>query len=268
MLRFICLGSGSNGNSYFLFTDSYGIMIDAGIGIRTLKKRFQSAGLELDRINAILITHDHADHIKSVGTLSNDYSLPVYATEDVHKGIGRNFCVSPKLKPELTHYIFKNRSFALNDFQITPFHVPHDSSDNVGYSIKHGETTFCLITDAGHVTGEFGSFIAASDYLVLEANHDENMLRQGPYPPYLKERIMGPYGHLSNKTAAELLCANLTPRLRHVWLCHLSEENNHPDLARYTVEACLQASGCKRGQGLRLDVLRRHSSSEIYDLED
>lgn len=268
MLRFTCLGSGSNGNSYFLFTENYGLLIDAGIGIRTLKKRFQSVGLTLNQINAIIITHDHADHIKAVGSLSADYNLPVYATEEVHKGICRNYCVSPKLKPELTHYIYKNRTFSLDDFQITPFYVPHDSSDNVGYRIMRGNISFCIITDAGHVTDEFGPYIAGADYLVLEANHDEEMLRRGPYPPYLKERIMGEYGHLSNKTAAELLSSSLSPRLRHVWLCHLSEENNHPDLARYTVEEYLRGKENALGKGLLLDVLRRYSPSPIYDLGD
>ena len=148
MLKFICLGSGSSGNSYFLFSENYGILIDAGIGIRTLKKHFHTYGLSLKQIKAVLITHDHADHIKAVGSLANEYGLPVYATELVHDGIKRNYCANPKLKAENIHFLEKGQTLKLDRFEITPFDVPHDSTDNVGYSVQYGEVNFCLITDA------------------------------------------------------------------------------------------------------------------------
>lgn len=266
MLKFICLGSGSSGNSYFLFTEQYGILIDAGIGVRTLKKKFQTAGLSLTQIKAVLVTHDHADHIKAVGPLANDYHLPVYATEQVHLGMERNYCMTTKLKPEHTKLLQKEETFTLGDFDITAFGVPHDSSDNVGYSIQCGDTNFCLITDAGHVNESIGAYISRANYLVLESNHDENMLMMGPYPAYLKGRISGGNGHLSNKNAAQALAENMTEKLRHVWLCHLSEENNHPELARKTVDAHLRSFGIIAGKDFRLDVLKRRISSEIYVL--
>ena len=267
MLKFICLGSGSSGNSYFLFTEHYGILIDAGIGIRTLKKNFQANGLSLAQIKAVLVTHDHADHIKAVGYLANDHHLPVYATELVHQGINRNYCVSAKLKPEHVCVVRKEETFRLNDFEVTPFDVPHDSSDNVGYSIQYKNINFCLITDAGHIGERFGAYISKADYLVLEANHDEDMLMMGPYPAYLKERISGERGHLSNKCAAQALVDHITERLRHVWLCHVSEENNHPELARKTVDAHLRTFGIIAGKDFELDVLKRRIPSEIYDLD-
>ena len=267
MLKFVCLGSGSSGNSYILFSENYGILIDAGIGIRTLKKHFQTHGLSLAQIKAILITHDHTDHIKSVGVLAHEYGLSVFATALVHEGINRNYCVNPKLEAKNVRVLQKDRTFRLGCFEITPFEVPHDSSDNVGYSIQYEDVNFCLITDAGHVTESFGEYVAKANYLVLEANHDEDMLMMGPYPAYLKGRIRGGYGHLSNKSAGQLLAEHCTERLRHVWLCHISEENNHPELARKTVDACLAAAGVVVGKDVELEVLKRRIPSQIYDLK-
>lgn len=266
MLKFVCLGSGSSGNSYFLFTEDYGILIDAGIGIRTLKKHFRDSGLSPRQIKAVLVTHDHTDHIKSVGNLAKEYGLPVYATELVHDGIRHNYCVSPKLKEENVRFLRKGQTFRLGDFEVAPFDVPHDSSDNVGYSVRCGEVNFCLVTDAGHATEQIGGHVAKANYLVLEANHDEDMLTTGPYPDFLKERISGGNGHLSNKAAARLLAEHATDRLRHVWLCHISEENNHPELALKTVDAVLRSAGFVAGKDFGLEVLKRHTPSEIYEL--
>ena len=266
MLKFVCLGSGSSGNSYFLFTENCGILIDAGIGIRTLKKHFYTYGLSLKQVKAIFVTHDHADHIKSVGSLANEFGLLVYATPLVHEGIRRNYCVSPKLREEHIRFVRKGEAVRLGGFEIVPFDVPHDSTDNVGYSVQHGDVNFCLITDAGHVTEDFGTYIEKANYLVLEANHDEDMLMMGAYPAYLKGRIRGKYGHLSNKAAAQVLAEHATERLRHVWLCHLSEENNHPELARKTVDACLRSVGIVAGKDFDLEVLKRRMPSGIYEL--
>lgn len=266
MLKFICLGSGSSGNSYFLFSENYGILIDSGIGIRLLKKHFQSNGLSLKQIKAVLITHDHADHIKSVGSLANEYQIPVYATASVHEGIARNYCVNPKLKADFVRLLEKGETFHLDNFEVTSFDVPHDSNDNVGYSIQYEDVNFCLITDAGHATEEFGSYIAKANYLVLESNHDEDMLMMGPYPAYLKGRISGNNGHLSNKAAANLLADNITDSLRYVWLCHISEENNHPELARKTIDAHLRSFGIVSGKDFQLEVLKRRIPSPVYIL--
>ena len=268
MLKFVCLGSGSSGNSYFLFSENYGVLIDAGIGIRTLKKHFQANGLSLSQIKAILITHDHTDHIKSVGALAHEYGFSVFATALVHEGINRNYCVNPKLEAKNVRVLQKDRTFRLGCFEITPFEVPHDSSDNVGYSIQYEDVNFCLITDAGHVTESFGEYVAKANYLVLEANHDEDMLMKGPYSAYLKSRIKGGYGHLSNKSAAGLLTDHITEKLRHVWLCHLSEENNHPELARKTIDAHLRSFGIIAGKDFLLDVLKRRIPSEVYTLSE
>ena len=222
MLRFISFGSGSSGNCYFLYTEHEGLLIDTGVGIRTLKKEFRDYGLTLSQIHYVLITHDHADHIKCVGSLSHDFHLPVYATATVHKGIQRSYYVQRKLEPYLRHEVETGKSYTLGEFCITPFAVP--------------------------------------------PNHDIEMLQQGPYPDYLKVRILSKMGHLSNAACGEAIAQNRQEHLRHVWLCHLSEENNHPELARKTVESILTNSGINVGSDLELEVLKRTQPTGIFEL--
>lgn len=267
MLRFISLGSGSCGNCYYLYTDDYGLLIDLGISVRRLKKYFADYGLKLMNVKSVLVTHDHADHVKAVGQFCNQMSLPAYATAIVHEGIRRNYVVRKKIEPANVHAIAKNEPFTLGDMTITAFTVPHDSLDNVGYCIQACGTTFCLITDAGHITEEMKGFIGEADYLVLEANHDEEMLQNGPYPPHLKARVSGLRGHLSNKQCADALVNYASSKLKHVWLCHLSQENNHPELARKTVKQALLNAERFDGALVKLDVLRRNQPSEVFELK-
>ena len=268
MLKFICLGSGSSGNGYYLWTENGGILIDAGLGYKTLKRHFQTFALPIDAMKAVFITHDHADHIKSVGKLAAEYGKIIYTTSLVHEGIARNYCVSPRVRPENKVTIEKDVPVTIGDFVITPFAVPHDSLDCVGYRIEACGVRFCLVTDGGHVTERIKEEVEAANYLVLESNHDHEMLMAGPYPAYLKGRIAGPTGHLSNTEAGELLANSSSPALRHVWLCHLSEENNHPELARKTVDGILRSYGIVPGSDFLLDVLRRKVPSEIYVLSE
>lgn len=266
MLKFISIGSGSSGNCYCLFTETDGLMIDIGVGIRTLKKYFRDYGLSLSKVHHMLITHDHADHIKSVGSVCHECNIPVFATQTVHKGIDRNYCVQRKVSDSLRRYLTKGEPMQLGDFSVTPFEVPHDSSDNVGYEIQACGVTFTIITDAGCVTEEMAGYISKANYLVIEANHDIEMLMHGPYPEYLKSRILSQSGHLSNKACGEALVNHMSAGMKHVWLCHLSEENNHPELARKTVESILRNYGIIAGKDIQLEVLKRKVPSGIFDL--
>jgi phosphoribosyl 1,2-cyclic phosphodiesterase len=266
MLKFISFGSGSSGNCYFLYTENEGLMIDIGVGVRNLKKQFRDYGLSLNSVHYLLITHDHADHIKSVGSFSHEYHLPVYATEAVHQGIDRNYFVTRKIEAQQKRMLKPGETIVLGDFRVTPFAVPHDASENVGYLVEAGGVTFCMMTDAGCVTPEMGQFISRSDYLVIEANHDIEMLRQGTYPQYLKDRIESNSGHLNNADCAKAIAEHMTERLKHVWLCHLSEENNHPELARKTVETILRQYGIIAGKDLQLEVLRRTKPMGVFEL--
>ena len=267
MMKFIALGSGSSGNCYCILTEKDGLMIDVGIGTRSLKKFLGEYGFSMADIHSILLTHDHADHVKSVGSVSHDYSLPVFSTKKVHQGIRGNYCVRHKIDQKNVRYIEKNATFTLGDFTITPFAVPHDSTDNVGYFITHEGVSFCLVTDVGHVTDEIKSFIQKANYLVIEANYDPEMLMKGNYPTHLKERIHSDNGHLSNIDCGMVLAENATLLLRRVWLCHLSEENNHPELARITVEQVLRQHGIAPGKDFLLEILKRKTPSGFYELK-
>lgn len=267
MLKFISFGSGSSGNCYYLSTGSDGLLIDAGVGIRTLKKHLAEKNIHIkDDVHNILVTHDHADHIKSVGYLSTEFSLPVHAVREVHRGIDRNYCVHKKVPVAQARVLAPGVQVKVGEFLVTPFTVPHDSSDNVGYRIEAQGIVFCLMTDVGHVTEEMQQYIGESNYLVLEANYDVDMLRTGNYPQHLKERISSPTGHLSNRDCGETLANYATSELRHVWLCHLSEENNHPVLAQKTVEQVLRSFGIIAGKDFLLDVLKRRQPSEVFEL--
>lgn len=267
MLKFLSFGSGSSGNCYFLTTGNTSILIDAGISIKVLKRTLRTFDISIDQIDAVFVTHDHADHIKAVGNLANDYGKLVYSTEKVHAGINSNYCMTSKLTEEHIRIVEKDVPLQFGDMLITPFDVPHDSSDCVGYRVEADGVVFCLITDAGHVTSIMEEQVAKANYLVLEANHDEDMLMMGTYPAYLKGRIRGERGHLCNRESARLLAEHATPKLKHVWLCHLSEENNHPELARKTIEGLLRSFGIIPGVDFELDILKRRSPSDLYELK-
>ena len=267
MMKFLSIGSGSSGNCYLLRSGETGILIDVGVNIRTFKKHLKDYGISLENdIQAVFITHDHADHIKAVGNLATEYAKPIYATELVHKGIARNHSVTAKVPVERMKIISKGEPVEIGPFRITPFDVPHDSRDCVGYAVDVEGMRFCLITDAGHVTTTIQENVNQANYLVLEANHDPIMLKNGPYAPFLKDRISSDIGHLSNEEAGHLLAEHATPQLQHVWLCHLSEENNHPELAKKTIETILRDHGIIPGIDFEMTILKRKSPSEEYTL--
>ena len=166
----------------------------------------------------------------------------------------------------MRRYIVAGESLQLGCFNVKPFRVPHDASENVGYQIETDGVTFCIITDAGSITDEMKTYITNADYLVIEANHDIEMLRHGAYPQHLKERILSQTGHLSNRDCGVAIAENMKEGLKHVWLCHLSEENNHPELARKTVENVLREYGIIAGKDVELEVLKRKTPSGIYEL--
>lgn len=265
-LNFMSLASGSSGNCYYLGTDTYGILIDAGIGVRTIRKRLKDVGITMDNIVAVFVTHDHADHIKSVGVLGENLFLPIYATARTHVGINKNYCMTQKLSVS-AKMLEKYQPMQLRDFTIESFDVPHDGTDNVGYCIRAGEKTFCFITDLGEITPTVEKYILRADYLVIEANYDEEMLKTGPYPPVLKARIASSTGHMSNADTAEFLATHWQPHLHNIWLCHLSKDNNRPDLAYKTVQLRLQQAGIIVGRDVELCSLNRSAPSELYAFE-
>jgi phosphoribosyl 1,2-cyclic phosphodiesterase len=265
-LSFLSLASGSSGNCYYLGTPEFGILIDAGIGIRTIKKVLKDKAIDISKIVAVLITHDHADHIKTVGCLGEKMNLPIYTTVDVHRGIEKSRYVEETLYTS-RRIIEKEVPFTIRDFNITAFEVPHDSTDNVGYYIEYGEHKFTFATDVGHITDTVTRYMRMANHLIIEANYDEEMLRFGTYPAFLKERVASPTGHLSNREAAEFLAANYDPKLKDIWLCHLSRDNNHPELAYKTIDIRLFQEGVRVGKDVSLVALKRTTPSDIFEFE-
>ncbi len=265
-IRFISLASGSSGNCYYLGTETYGILIDAGIAVRTIRKQLKELGIGMETLRGVFVTHDHADHIKAVGGLGEKLCISIYATRRIHEGINRSYCVSDKLHTSV-RYLEKQQPLVLEDFRIEAFEVPHDGIDNVGYFIEADGKAFAFLTDLGEITPTAAEYISKANYLILEANYDEEMLRMGPYPAYLKERIASPTGHMSNADTAAFLASHFTPRLRYIWLCHLSRENNHPELAYKTVELKLRERGIEVGRDVQLCALKRTTPSDLYEFE-
>lgn len=257
---FFSLGSGSSGNCYYLGNGNYGILIDAGIGVRTIKKRLLENGIDIKTIRAVLVTHDHLDHIKSIGALGEKMYIPVYATKKVHRGIESCRFIHEKLNGS-RKYFEKGEPFRIEDFTITAFDVPHDSIDNNGFFFQFANQTMALATDVGAITEELTAYIGKANHLVIESNYDEEMLRMGHYPYMLKQRISNGTGHLSNRQTGEFLAGIYTKRLQNIWLCHLSADNNHPELAYKTIEQYLVEKGVKIGEDVSLHVLKRNSLS-------
>lgn len=258
--RLISLASGSSGNCYYFGTPAHGILIDAGIGARTIKKYLREYGIAMESIMAVLVTHDHADHIKTIGHLGGKLSIPVYATESVHGGIERSRYIEQKLYGS-KRVIEKEQVFEIGRLKITAFEIPHDSIENVGYKIECDEHTIVLATDVGRITDTLLKYASEANHLIIEANYDEEMLQRGSYPAYLKSRIVSGTGHLSNTYCGELISQVFSPKLKEIWLCHLSNDNNHPELAFKTVETVLAKNGIIVGQDVILKTLSRGKPS-------
>ena len=193
-------------------------------------------------------------------------NIPVYTTARIHAGINRSYCMTEKLSSSV-RYLEKQEPMTLEDFHIESFEVPHDGTDNVGYCIEIDGKVFSFLTDLGEITPTAAHYISKAHYLILEANYDEEMLKMGPYPQYLKERIASRTGHMSNSDTAEFLAENITEHLRYIWLCHLSKDNNHPELAFKTVEWKLKNKGVIVGKDVQLLALKRNTPSELYVFE-
>jgi phosphoribosyl 1,2-cyclic phosphodiesterase len=266
-LIFRCFASGSSGNCFYLGTNRQGILIDAGISARTIQKHLRQMGLDYANIMGVLITHDHADHIRAVGTLGERVHLPIYASRLIHDGINRNYGVQEKLRTSQRYYNV-GEEWELMGMKINTFAVSHDSTQCVGYVIDYQGQRFMIATDCGEPNAEMEAYIQTANHIVIEANHDEQMLLNGPYPTYLKQRILSPKGHQSNVTCGRLLAENYHEQMRNVFLCHLSHENNDPNVAMNTITEILLNEGIMPGADIFLTPLERLSPSPVYVLNE
>lgn len=225
MIRFASLGSGSKGNGTLVECDGTRVLVDCGFTLKETRARLRRLGVEPETLAGILVTHEHNDHLGGVAVLARRYRLPVWITHGSHaawnaEGVNSVQRFSP------------HQGFRIGALEITPYPVPHDAREPCQYVLGDGRRRLGILSDAGHITPHMKSVLADCDGLMLECNHDVQMLARGPYPPALKRRVGGGLGHLSNAQAAELLAAVEASRLQQLVLTHLSEVNNTPALAR------------------------------------
>lgn len=231
-MRFSSLGSGSRGNATLIEKNSTRILIDCGFGVKETRMRLKRLGLSLDDLSGVLVTHEHGDHIGGVGRVARACGVPVYCSHGTHL-TGRLGKV-----PDL-RLISSHKRFAVGDLEIEPVPVPHDAKEPVQYVVGDGDMRLGVLTDLGSITPHIRQCYARCDGLILETNHDPQMLQQGPYPPKLKRRVGGAYGHLSNGQAEALLQALMHDRLQHVVAAHISDKNNTDQLARESLARVL-----------------------------
>ena len=248
-LHYISFGSGSSGNSCYIGTDTMGLIVDAGVRADHVEEMMKGAGLSMRQVKALLLTHDHSDHVRyAYNLLRTQRHISLYCTPRVLNGLLRRHNISRRIRDYHTP-IFKEIPFKVGPIEITAFDVPHDGSDNMGFYIEYAGHRFALATDLGEVTERARHYMSRANYLVLEANYDEEMLRTGRYPEYLKARIRAANGHLDNRQTAAFLQEIVNPELRYVFLCHLSQDNNTPSKALKCVRDALESLGKKIGRG-------------------
>ncbi len=260
-MKFCVLGSGSKGNATYLESGGTSILIDAGMSGKELDKRLSAIGVELSAIDAILVTHEHNDHIQGVGILSRRACIPVYANS-------ATFSAAARIVNRLFSYneFETGGTFYFRNLEIHPFSISHDTEDPVGFRISDGEVSFGYCTDTGKVSRLMLHRLASCQALVLESNHDIEMLQNGTYPPYLKQRIRSSHGHLDNTQTAVFLKELVHEKLQHVVLAHLSEENNHPEIAFHAAAEALNSNHGCREDIVQISVACQGSVGELISL--
>jgi len=253
MLDLCALGSGSRGNAYWIRAEGAAILVDCGLSATRILKTLDRIGASPDELEGIVLTHEHTDHTSGLAVLRKKRPLPLWATPGTRRGIARP-------GPGPIRPIEPGRPFAVGPFRVTPFPVPHDAAEPVGFVLESAAGSVGVATDLGRVEGGIPERLAGARALVLESNHDEDLLRDGSYPWVLKERIRGERGHLSNRASGDLLASAVHDGLEAVILAHLSRENNRPDLAREGARRALRRRG---RDGVKVVVAEQDREGEV-----
>ena len=262
MFNFCSLYSGSSGNSSFVETNNTKILIDAGESAKKICNALSVCGTDIADIDAIIVTHEHIDHVKSLGTISKKYNIPVYANEETWEAMPEQ---SKKILDEYKKIYTPNSEFEIKDLKIYPFKIPHDAANPCGFNIIYKNKKISIATDLGHITDDILFALEKSDFALIEANYDVNVLKYSPYPYSLKQRIAGPNGHLSNNTSGTLISKLIKSGLSSVLLGHLSKENNFPELAYKTVVEELIDNHYDENS-VHIDVAKRDFPSRLVQL--
>lgn len=257
-VRFCPIASGSSGNCIYTGTESTNILFDAGISGKKIKEGLDILNVDGNKIDALFITHEHSDHIKGAGIISRRFDIPIYATEGTWKAMESSI---GEISRKNIKIIYSGESCVINDMCVMPFDIPHDAAEPVGYSIFAKNYKMTIATDLGHITETVKENIMGSDVILIESNHDVDMLKCGSYPWALKQRILGDKGHISNETAGKFISEIMDNKLKHIYLGHLSDENNEPHLAYETVKSILNENDIEVGTYLKMDMASRYTNS-------
>jgi len=259
MFNFCSLYSGSTGNCLFIESDKTKLLVDVGVSVKKIKDALTSININIEEIDAILISHEHIDHTKSLHSIVNKYNIPVYANIETWNSLSEQAC---KIDSSFKNYFSISEKFSINDLDILPFSIPHDAANPCGFNIYNSGKKISIATDLGHMNKNILSHLENSNFIMLESNYDPSILKYSSYPYLLKKRIGGPNGHLSNDMAGKTISELIPKGLKTVMLGHLSKENNFPDLAYKSVLSELNLNKFDENS-VNLFVANRDKPSEI-----
>lgn len=262
MFKFCSLYSGSTGNSLFIESNNTKILVDAGESCKKIVQSLSNIDIPINSIDGIIVTHEHIDHVKGLGTISKKFNIPVYANIETWDAMPLQ-----KDKIDITNIRTFNvkETFEIGDLKINPFSIPHDAANPCGFNIYYNNNKISIATDLGHMNSEILNNLENSSFILLESNYDSNILKCSPYPYHLKQRIAGPNGHLSNDMAGKTISHLINTGLKQVMLGHLSKENNFPELAYKTVVERLIENNYNESS-IRLSVAQRFTQTPLIDI--
>lgn len=263
-IKFCSLSSGSSGNCQYIETNNSRILIDGGFSGKKIESLLGSIGVSAKELDGIFVTHEHSDHVKGVGVLSRRYNLPIFANEKTWMGMEKTI---GKISEENIKIFISERDLNLRDLTIHPIRISHDAGEPVGYVVYYKNKKISIVTDTGWVSDANKDKIKDSDLYLMESNHDVDMLWEGSYPLYLKERVLGTRGHLSNEDAGKTLGDVITGTGEIILLGHLSGENNKPELAHRTVREVISNRGVDVDNDITLDLTYRDRVTKVYNLK-
>ena len=265
-MRLVSIASGSSGNCIYIGTDNTHILVDVGISNKRIEQGLNEIGITGSELDGVVITHEHSDHVKGLGVLARKHGIPIYGTKETWKEIETMKYLGEYPK-ELFSPILPDTEFSIGDMKIEPFRIDHDAANPVAYRISNTYKSVAVVTDLGHFDQYIIEHLQRLDALLLESNHDVRMLETGPYPYYLKQRILSDYGHLSNDNAGKLLNYILHDKMKYILLGHLSKENNYEKLAYETVKLEIDQGDHKyQSKDFCISVAKRDMMSEIVTI--
>ncbi len=257
-MKIASIASGSNGNCYYLENDNEAILVDAGISTKQIVERMNTLGLSMSKVKGVFISHEHTDHVRGVDVLSRKYSIPVFMTQQTYSSYGKI------IKDSLLNFFSPGKQVQLGKIHVKTFLKSHDAAEPCSFLVSAENRNVAVMTDIGVECSNVIDYIKNADAIFLESNYDDNMLQNGPYPPYLKARISSDLGHLSNTQAGMIALEYASSKLKYVFLSHLSENNNTPEIAFRTFNTFIKQ---RKDLKPELSVASRYKESRLVSLD-